>query len=181
MPGGIGYTVLRTPLGALLVAGTKRGLCLVRFGRSRAELERAVRREYPRARLLAEAPWIRPWSRALLEHLGGVRPSGLLPVDVRGTDFQHRVWRFLRRIPPGSTVTYGDVARSLGRPGAVRAVARACAANPVAIAIPCHRVVRSDGTLGGYRWGAHRKEQILMKEKDSASGRFDSFPRPPVA
>lgn len=161
----IGYSVVQTPLGTLLVAGTKRGLCSVRFGRSRTELKRALRREYSSAELVPEAAWIRPWSRALLEHLEGVRRSGPLPVDVRGTDFQRRVWQLLRRIPPGRTVTYGDLARSLGRPGAVRAVARACGANPVAIAIPCHRVVRSDGTLGGYRWGARRKAQILTTEK----------------
>ncbi|GBD32733.1 Bifunctional transcriptional activator/DNA repair enzyme Ada [bacterium HR33] len=160
----IGYTVVNTRAGVLLVAGSKRGVCLARFGSSKRALLRALWKVYPRGRLAEDAPWVRPWGRALAKQLDGDGRLRPLPLDVQGTAFQRKVWNLLRKIPKGSTVSYGELARSLGMPGAARAVARACAANPVAVAIPCHRVVRSDGDPGGYRWGRKRKRRLLALE-----------------
>jgi AraC family transcriptional regulator of adaptative response/methylated-DNA-[protein]-cysteine methyltransferase len=165
----MGYTVLSTRAGLLLVAGTKRGLRLARFGSSERSLERALRASYPQGRLVRDAPWILPWSRALAGRLEENGRSSPLPLDVRGTPFQRKVWNLLTRIPRGSTVTYGELARSLGRPKGARAVAQACAANPVAVAIPCHRVIRSDGDPGGYRWGTAIKRKILAIESRQPS------------
>ncbi len=165
----IGYTAVKTPAGPLLVAGTEQGLCLVRFGSFKRAFVEAIRKAYPEARLVEDAGWVLPWGRALAKQLDSCGRSSSLPLDLRGTAFQHKVWTLLRKIPRGRTVTYGELARSLGRPGAARAVARACAANPVAVAIPCHRVVRSDGALGGYRWGAAIKRKILAIESAQTS------------
>ncbi|MFL5800230.1 MAG: bifunctional DNA-binding transcriptional regulator/O6-methylguanine-DNA methyltransferase Ada [Roseiflexaceae bacterium] len=175
--GGLGarisYTIADSPLGRLLVAATERGICFVSLGDDDTTLDAALRGEYPAAEIAraevdssADAgPGLHAWVGAILGHLRGQQPHLDLPVDVRATAFQLRVWETLRAIPYGSTRSYGAVAESLGQPGAARAVARACATNPVAIVVPCHRVVGEDGGLRGYRWGAERKRALLDREQ----------------
>ena len=162
------WTVLDTPLGALLLARTEKGLCRVAFGENASALESMLRSEFPAAELERASPESDARLRAAAVALG--EPSGAehIPLDVRATSFQRQVWQALRAIPSGTTASYADVARSVGHPRAVRAVARACATNPVALAVPCHRVVHSDGSLSGYRWGPERKRALLAAEKASA-------------
>lgn len=161
----ISFTIGRCPLGRLLVAGTTRGLSAIYLGDSDSTLERALRREYPAAQIRRNPARVSRWLRQLVLHLGGREPKLDLPVNVQATAFQRRVWEALRDIPYGQTRSYGRISRALGRPKAARAVARACATNPVAVLIPCHRVVREDGNLGGYRWGIERKQALLAREK----------------
>jgi AraC family transcriptional regulator of adaptative response/methylated-DNA-[protein]-cysteine methyltransferase len=161
----IGYTLADSALGRLLVAATERGVCAVSLGDDDVPLEDFLRREYPAAQLERDDDLLREWTAALLEHLSGQRPHLDLPLDVQATAFQRRVWQELCAIPYGQTRTYREVAERLGQPTAARAVARACATNPVAVAVPCHRVVRGDGGLGGYRWGIERKRKMLQREK----------------
>ena len=167
--GGAGETVrfsmAASKLGRLLVASTERGLCAVQLGESDTALEAALRKDYPRAELVRDDRVLKPALAAILAHLDGAVPRLDLPVDVAATAFQWRVWRTLQQIPYGETRSYAQVAEALGQPKAVRAVARACASNRVALLVPCHRVVRADGSLGGYRWGASRKRLLLEKEK----------------
>jgi len=151
-------------LGLALVGQTTRGVCTILLGDSAAALRAELARRFPRARLVAGD---RAFEAVVARVVACVETPTLgldLPLDVRGTAFQHRVWRALRDIPAGTTATYGEIARRIGAPRAVRAVAGACAANPVAVAIPCHRVVREDGGLGGYRWGLPRKRALLSRE-----------------
>jgi AraC family transcriptional regulator, regulatory protein of adaptative response / methylated-DNA-[protein]-cysteine methyltransferase len=164
-------TIVPCPLGRMLVAATPRGICSVCLGESDQALRRALEREYPRAEIRNDGAGLRAYVQALVRHLGGSEPKLDLPLDVRATAFQQRVWAALCRIPYGATRTYSEVARSIGRPRAVRAVARACATNPTCIVVPCHRVVRSDGGLGGYRWGIERKQALLDREKRGAARR----------
>src|SRR5881296_1495546 len=168
----IGYTIVDSPapllLGRLLVGATRRGVCAVRLGRSDAALEAELAREYPDAELRRDGAPLAPWVNALLRHLAGDAARLDLPLDVEATAFQQRVWQALRAIPYGETRSYGAVAAAVGRAGAARAVAQACAANPVALVIPCHRVVRGDGDLGGYRWGVERKRLLLEQERSAA-------------
>jgi AraC family transcriptional regulator, regulatory protein of adaptative response / methylated-DNA-[protein]-cysteine methyltransferase len=162
----IAYAVVASPLGRLLVAATPRGICRVSLGDDAGRLEADLKAEFPAADIRRERAGgpLEPAIRAILRYLeGGVQPLDL-PLDVRATAFQRRVWEALRRIPYGGTRTYTEMARAIGRPAAVRAVARACATNPAALVIPCHRVVRQDGALGGYRWGLERKQALLEKE-----------------
>jgi AraC family transcriptional regulator of adaptative response/methylated-DNA-[protein]-cysteine methyltransferase len=161
----IGYTTVLCPLGRLLVAGTERGICAVSLGDADKTLEKWLRSEYPRATVERDDLRLRSWVTALMNHLEGKTPDLDLPLDVQATAFQWRVWEELRRVPFGSTRTYSEIARALGKPRAVRAVANACAANPAAIVIPCHRAVRKDGGSGGYRWGAERKKMLLDREQ----------------
>jgi len=167
--GGAGSTIrhaiVDSPLGLLLVAATARGICAVRMGSSRAALLDTLTREYPRATHVAGDAALERWTAEILEHLEGRQPRLDLPLDIRATAFQWQVWQALASIPYGETRSYADVAGAIGRPTAVRAVARACAANPVAIAIPCHRVVPASGGIGGYRWGAERKQALLAAER----------------
>ena len=160
----IKYTIVDSPLGRLLVGATARGVCAVAMGTSDAELERALAREYPAASIAADEGALAKWTTEILAHLAGRQPRLDLPLDVQATAFQWQVWEALRAIPYGETRTYGDVATAIGRPAAVRAVARACATNPVALAIPCHRVVAAGGRASGYRWGANRKNALLANE-----------------
>lgn len=160
----IRYTVVTSPLGRLLVAATDRGVCRIGMGDSDPFLENDLRKEFPAAQIQRDDFALRAWSNTLVKHLNGWQPRVELPLDIRATAFQMRVWETLRRIPLGSTRSYAEVARSVAKPGAARAVARACATNPVAILIPCHRVVRGDGSLGGYHWGIKRKEALLANE-----------------
>jgi AraC family transcriptional regulator of adaptative response/methylated-DNA-[protein]-cysteine methyltransferase len=163
----IHYTIATSPLGRLLVAATDRGISALYLGESDARLEAELRKEYPRAELRSDgrAPQVlEGWVGKILAHLRGREPHLDLPTDVQATAFQRRVWEELRRIPYGATRTYTQVARAIGRPTAIRAVARACATNPVSVVVPCHRVVREDGNLAGYRWGLSRKQALLEKE-----------------
>lgn len=161
----INYTIVESPLGRLLVGATKKGVSAVYLGESDGVLEGALTKEYPRADLRRDNSDLGQWVSKILAHLRGREPHLDLPTDIQATAFQRRVWEELRRIPYGATKTYTDVARAIGRPNAVRAVARACATNPVSVVIPCHRVVRGDGTLAGYRWGIERKRSLLEREK----------------
>jgi AraC family transcriptional regulator of adaptative response/methylated-DNA-[protein]-cysteine methyltransferase len=164
----ISYTTAPCPLGRLLVAQTPRGICRVSLGNNVDELEASLRVEFPAAEIRRDQGMLATSVGAILGYLGGERALDL-PLDVRATAFQRRVWEALRRIPYGSTRSYAQVARAIGHPTATRAVARACATNPAALVIPCHRVVRADGGLGGYRWGIERKRALLVAERERAT------------
>jgi len=161
----IRYTTAGCPLGRLLLAATDCGVCALYLGDRDGPLEDALAHEFPAAQRRREDAGLGDWLAELLAHLEGRRPHLELPLDVQATAFQWRVWQELRAIPYGSTRTYTQIAQRLGQPTAARAVARACATNPVSVVIPCHRVVRGDGGLGGYRWGIERKQSLLEKEK----------------
>ena len=160
----IRFAVGQCTLGSILVAATETGICAVQLGDDPEVLVRELQERFPKARLSgAEADF----ERWVAKVVGLVEAPALgldLPLDVRGTAFQQRVWEALRRIPAGSTATYAEIARRIGAPKSVRAVARACASNAIAVAIPCHRVVRTDGSLSGYRWGVERKRALLARE-----------------
>jgi len=164
----ISYTIAPCSMGRVLVAATERGISAVYLGDRDSDLAAALRKEYPHAEIRSGSAERSKWVRAIVRHLAGSNPRLDLPTDVVATAFQRRVWEALRAIPPGATRTYAEVARSIGQPSAFRAVARACATNPAAIVVPCHRVVRTDGTLGGYRWGLERKRSLLDQERRTA-------------
>jgi AraC family transcriptional regulator of adaptative response/methylated-DNA-[protein]-cysteine methyltransferase len=161
----IAFTVVSCPLGRLLVAATARGICRIGLGDGGEELAAGLRAEFPAAEIRRDRGPLARWVAAILRHLEGREPHLDLPLDVRATGFQRAVWEALRKIPYGTTRSYTEIARAIGRPRATRAVARACATNPAAIVIPCHRVVRVDGDLGGYRWGIERKRALLERER----------------
>jgi len=165
----IGYTVAKSPLGKVLVAATERGISAVYLGESENTLVAELRKEYPRAEIAPAPNSFRRWVGEIAQRIEGKQPCLELPLDLQATAFQRRVWQELQSIPRGRTRTYLQVARSLGQPKAVRAVARACATNPVSIVVPCHRVIRQDGNLAGYRWGLSRKEQLLAQERTATS------------
>ena len=160
----IDYTIVASPLGRLLVAVTERGVCAVQMGDTDVELEKDLRAEFPEAKIQRADSRLKDSVQQILNHLNSNARLDL-PLDIRATAFQRQVWEQLRAIPYGQTLSYGDVAKALGKPGAVRAVGRACATNPVALVIPCHRVVREDKSLGGYRWGLERKKKLLDLEQ----------------
>ena len=163
---GIAYVTVPTSLGRLLVAATERGVCRVSLGDNAAALEAELVAEFPGARVVQDTSGkLEGWVGAILASLDGREPHVYLPLDIRATAFQRRVWQELQRIPFGKTRSYAEVARLIGRPTATRAVAQACATNPVALVIPCHRVVREGGDLGGYRWGVDRKRALLKRER----------------
>jgi len=160
----IAFAIAQTSLGALLVARSARGVCAISLGDDPDALLRELQDRFPRAELVGGDAG---FERLLAQVVGLIAQPGIghdLPLDVRGTAFQQRVWQALRRIPPGQTASYADIAARIGSPKAVRAVAQACASNTLAVAIPCHRVVRSDGALSGYRWGVARKRALLERE-----------------
>jgi AraC family transcriptional regulator, regulatory protein of adaptative response / methylated-DNA-[protein]-cysteine methyltransferase len=162
----IQFGIVPCSLGRLLVAYTERGVCAVAIGDDDRLLERSFRADFRRAEIHVAGSTIHDWIRAIVRGLeGDARGKSNIPVDAIGTAFQWRVWNALQQIPRGTTLSYSDVAKRIGQPSAVRAVARACATNPVALVIPCHRVVREDGDLGGYRWGVERKRALLESEK----------------
>lgn len=163
----IAFDHRKTALGCLLLAATERGLCAVRLGESAAAVKAALIAEFPRATLSADRAALTPYFERVEALLAG--EARLPRLDIEATDFQARVWRALLAIPRGATMTYGELARSIGRPTAVRAVAGACAANPVALVVPCHRVVGKEGALTGYRWGVERKRALLDLEKAGAA------------
>jgi len=164
----ITYVTVDSPLGLMMIGATDRGLSLVQFGDREENLLASLRTEYPKAILEPMStpypPQFEAWVSALNRHLRGAQPHIELPLDVRSTAFQMRVWNYLQSIPYGEVQSYGEVASGIGNPTAVRAVARACAANRVAIVIPCHRVIRGTGDLGGYRWGIARKRALIDLE-----------------
>lgn len=161
----IKYTVANTSLGKVLVGATPRGVCAVYLGEKEKALEEELRKEYANAEIVRAADGHESWLKEIVRRVEGNAPSEELPVDVQATTFQRRVWQELQKIPRGTTRTYTQVAKSLGEPRSVRAVARACATNPVSIVVPCHRVIRTDGKLAGYRWGLSRKEKLLEREQ----------------
>jgi len=161
----IRYTCADSPLGRMLIAATDRGICSIQFARSDGELIEGLKREFPFAARKVDEGGLQSWLGALLRHMRGKDLSASLPLDIRATAFQRRVWAYLQSIPFGATKSYSQVAQGIGQPRACRAVARACATNPVAVAIPCHRVVREDGSMGGYRWGIERKKTLLEMER----------------
>lgn len=164
----IHFTTFSTRAGAMLAAATDRGLCRVAIGDGPALLEQRLREEFPAAEVVRDAARLRPVAEALRAAAAGQPLHEALPLDVRATAFQRRVWRALQAIPAGQTRTYAEVAADIGRPTAARAVARACATNPVALAVPCHRVVPAAGGTGGYRWGSERKKKLLEQEARKA-------------
>ena len=161
----IQFTIVDSPLGRLLIGATEKGICAVSMGDSDEALERSLYQEYSGAVIDRESSSFKKWIQPVLERLRGIRTGLDLPIEVIATAFQRRVWEELRRIPYGNTRSYSEIARKIGKPRAARAVARACAANHVALVVPCHRVVRNDGSAGGYRWGIHRKEKLLQQEQ----------------
>jgi AraC family transcriptional regulator of adaptative response/methylated-DNA-[protein]-cysteine methyltransferase len=160
----IHYTIVSSPLGRLLVGATDRGISALYLGNDDGPLADSLRKEYPRAEIRRDRNGLEGWVGKILQHLRGREPNLDLPTDVQATAFQRRVWEELRKIPYGTTRTYSQVARAIGKPKAIRAVARACATNPVSVVVPCHRVVREDGNLAGYRWGLERKQALLEHE-----------------
>ncbi len=179
--GGLGmqitYTIVDCALGRLLVAATGKGICSVCIGDNDENLEAALMQEYPRAEIRRDdgsrgnGDNFHAWISMLVQHLDGNKPHLDLPVDVQATAFQWRVWQELQAIPYGATRSYSQVAQAIGRPTAARAVAHACATNPIAIVVPCHRVVRENGQMGGYRWGTERKERLLAQEASGEGAR----------
>jgi AraC family transcriptional regulator of adaptative response/methylated-DNA-[protein]-cysteine methyltransferase len=160
----INYAIAPTPLGRLLVAATAKGVCSVMLGDSDATLEADLLKEFPAAEIRNDAKPLHASVSAIVEHLKNKSPNIDLPLDIQATAFQRQVWDQLRAIPYGETHSYSEVAKAIGQQKAVRAVARACATNPVALVIPCHRVIREDKSLGGYRWGLERKKKLLASE-----------------
>jgi AraC family transcriptional regulator, regulatory protein of adaptative response / methylated-DNA-[protein]-cysteine methyltransferase len=163
----IGYTVADTSLGKVLVASTHRGVSAVYLGEHERVLAEELNKEYPRAEIVRAPEGNDGWLKEIVSRVEGHAPSLDLPLDIHATAFQRRVWQELQNIPRGTTRTYTQVAKSLGKPRSVRAVARACATNPVSIVVPCHRVIRKDGALAGYRWGLSRKEKLLQRESEA--------------
>jgi AraC family transcriptional regulator of adaptative response/methylated-DNA-[protein]-cysteine methyltransferase len=161
----IRYTIFPSAIGLVLLAATERGICALRLADGRDELLAVLSDEFPRATLVEDPEGLAEWAAIVANDLTGAGPLLRLPLDLQATAFQLRVWEVLRRIPAGETRTYQEVAEAIGQPTAARAAARAIATNPVALAIPCHRVIRGDGGMGGYRWGLERKRELLALER----------------
>ncbi|HEV2097487.1 MAG TPA: bifunctional DNA-binding transcriptional regulator/O6-methylguanine-DNA methyltransferase Ada [Stellaceae bacterium] len=165
----IRYVTVATPLGWALVAATERGICLTALGDDRERLAAMVRERFPAASIVPEDAGLMEWADQIVRFITDPGRTLDLPLDIRGTAFQTRVWRALQKIPLGRTATYSEIAKALGQPKAVRAVAQACAANNLALLVPCHRVIREDGDLAGYRWGVERKRALLDREREAAA------------
>jgi AraC family transcriptional regulator of adaptative response/methylated-DNA-[protein]-cysteine methyltransferase len=163
-PVAIRFTTARCPVGRVILAATPKGICWLSFGDTDKEMETALRKEFPKAEVSRDNASLKPWLDELQRHFAGEQPHLDLPLDVRATAFQRRVWDALLAIPYGETRSYKQVAEAIGSPTAVRAVARACATNPVAVVVPCHRVIGTDGKLHGYAGGLHRKKKLLEAE-----------------
>jgi AraC family transcriptional regulator of adaptative response/methylated-DNA-[protein]-cysteine methyltransferase len=161
----INYAIANCSLGKVLVGATERGIAAVYLGDSENKLVQELKQEYPRAELSSGGAGFDHWVKEIVSRVEGQAPRTDLPLDLQATAFQRRVWNELQGIPRGTTRTYSQIARALGNPKSFRAVARACATNPVSIVVPCHRVIREDGTLAGYRWGLSRKESLLARER----------------
>ncbi len=163
----IKFAVGECSLGVVLVAASEMGVCAILFGDDAESLRNDLKKQFPRARLVGGDEAFEALTTKVIDFVEAPGSGLDLPLDVRGTAFQHRVWDALRRIPAGATASYAEIAKSIGAPKSVRAVARACASNRIAVAIPCHRVVASDGSLSGYRGGVERKRALLAKEAKS--------------
>jgi AraC family transcriptional regulator of adaptative response/methylated-DNA-[protein]-cysteine methyltransferase len=161
----IRYACADSPLGRMLIAATDKGICSIQFARSDSELIEGLKREFPFAVRKPDNGGLQTWIAVMLKKISGRELNAALPIDIRATAFQRRVWSYLQSIPFGATQSYKQVAIGIGQPNASRAVARACATNPVAVAIPCHRVVRENGNISGYRWGVERKKALLELER----------------
>ncbi|MGH7094315.1 MAG: methylated-DNA--[protein]-cysteine S-methyltransferase, partial [Stellaceae bacterium] len=170
----IRYTIVATPLGHALVAATERGICMTALGDDRAALESELRRRFPVAMIGPADTQLAEWAERIVRFVTAPDAQPDLPLDIRGTAFQAQVWRALQKIPPGRTMSYGEVAAVLGQKRAVRAVAAACAANKLALLVPCHRVVGKDGALTGYRWGVERKRALLERERAAATAKAEA-------
>lgn len=166
----IRYTIAPTELGKLLIATTPRGVCSVRFGNNERELEKELRHEFSAAEIQRDEQALRPLAEKVRGLFAGRMSVGSIPLDIQGTAFQQRVWNALREIPRGETRSYTEIAKQIGKPRAIRAVANACASNPVAVVVPCHRVVAKSGSPSGYRWGVERKQALLRSEQTSTTG-----------
>ncbi len=164
----IRYTLSDSPLGRMLIAATDKGICAIQFANSDEELIHGLKHEFPFASRRRDDEAMQQWRNDLLRQMRGQELSSMLPLDIQATAFQRRVWTYLQSLPPGATRSYSQVAKAIGQPTASRAVARACASNPVAVAIPCHRIVRNNGDMGGYRWGTERKKALLEMEREPA-------------
>lgn len=164
----ITYTITDSPLGYLLLAATEKGISTVRIGRSKQILERELKKEFEAVQLTLDDKNLQQWAQALVDYLTGHKPWPMLPYDVEATAFQKQVWDWLCTVPAGKTYSYSAAAKALGQPKAARAVARACATNPAALVIPCHRIIPKSGEVGGYRWNPSRKRKLLNLEKTSA-------------
>jgi AraC family transcriptional regulator, regulatory protein of adaptative response / methylated-DNA-[protein]-cysteine methyltransferase len=164
----IRFAFADSPLGRMLIAATDKGICSIQFADSDEELEQGLKHEFPYAVRRRDDAGLTQTAQQVAQRISGEEPSQSLPLDIQATAFQRRVWTYLQSIGVGETRSYSEVAKAIRQPSAVRAVARACATNPVAIAIPCHRVLRSDGALGGYRWGVQRKQKLLELEASAA-------------
>ena len=173
---GIRYTCTDSPLGRMLVAATEKGICAIQFGDTDDELMEGLKREFPFAIRKREDKSMQSWTNVVLRQISGHKMNCFLPLDIQATAFQRRVWAHLQSLPFGTTQSYGEVAKAIGQPNAARAVARACASNRIAVAIPCHRVVREDGDMGGYRWGVERKRALLQREQEGSSARALASP-----
>ncbi len=167
----IRYTCTHSPLGRMLVAATEKGICAIQFADTDDELTEGLKREFPFAVRKRDDESMQRWTEAVLRQISGHKLNRSLPLDIQATAFQRRVWNHLQSLPFGTTQSYGEVAKAIGRPTAARAVARACASNRIAVAIPCHRVVREDGEMGGYRWGVERKKTLLQLEQQGSQPR----------
>jgi len=165
----IRYTLTESPLGRMLIAATDKGICAIQFANSDEELEQGLRHEFPFAQRRRDDEALREQTASLLRQMRGCKLKTSLPLDIQATAFQRLVWTHLQVIPFGKTESYSDVAKAIGQPNATRAVARACASNRIAVAIPCHRVVGKQGKLSGYRWGVERKKTLLNLEKTAAN------------
>ena len=161
----IDFALADSPLGRMLVASTGKGICAITFGDSDADLEDALRNEFPAADCRCDAELLTAAVTGMVAHLKGQTKQFLLPLDIRATAFQRVVWKALQAVPYGTTASYAEIAQAIGKPDAVRAVASACAKNRIAVAIPCHRVVHKDGSISGYRWGVDRKKKLLQQEQ----------------
>ncbi len=158
------YTIVPCILGYLLVATTEKGICSVKFGDTKEELSSIIYQEFHQAQLICDREIHQDWVEKILDFIDGNQPTLDLPLDVRGTAFQKQVWQALQKILYGETCTYKDIANQINKPSSSRAVGNACGANPTALIVPCHRVVKNDGSLGGYRWGIERKRKLLNQE-----------------
>lgn len=163
------YSIDKSPLGYVLMAATARGIAAVRFGNSESGLRAELVRTYPLTNCEQDEEALGQWVTQLQNYLQGLSILLTVPLDVHGTAFQWKVWKALQAIPSGNTRSYREIAQAIGQPTAARAVARACATNPVAVFIPCHRVIRDNGQLGGYYWGLERKQLLLNLERNTAS------------
>ncbi len=170
----IRFAVEKSSLGWVLIASTKKGICAIEFGEDPDFLTNRLRKQFSKAKIIDKDETFTTRVKQILAHLESPQRSLNLPLDIQGTAFQRLVWKALCEIPPGSTASYADIAAKIGRPKATRAVAQACASNKIAVAIPCHRVVRRDGRLGGYRWGLERKRAVLEREAGLQKSSFDA-------